>query len=35
MEREGEVWRCPTLQEVVSQQGEKEPVGGKTERIYR
>lgn len=35
MERDGEVWRCPTLQEVVSQQGENEPEGGKTERIYR
>lgn len=33
--KEKEVWRCPMLQEAVSQQGEKEPVGGKIERIYR
>lgn len=35
MEREREVRRCPTLQEAVSQQGGKEPVGVKTERVYR
>ncbi len=34
-ERERGVWRCSTLQEAVSQQGERErePVGGKT--VYR
>lgn len=35
MQREGEVWRCPTLQEAVSQQAEKRAVGGKTQRVYR